>query len=116
MTTSVITRSAPVLQEEPISSEHGENVLLPDLFISFQAEQLRLHPKYQEVKAESESWMAEQVVRKEIVDWQANGSDLVSVTMMRQPTESMLKQTFRTSQHCGRMTLNSRSFEPSATG
>ena len=68
MTVSAKAQSAPAQQGELMPSEHEERVLLPDLFISFQAEELPLHSRYQEVKKESESWIAEYVVRGEIVD------------------------------------------------
>ena len=116
MTISAIAQSAPVQQGELIPSEHEEKVLLPDLFISFQAEELPLHAKYQEVKKESESWIAEYVVRNEIVDQQANVSDAVYAITTSQATRNMLQQTFHTLQQCGRKMRNLKGFEPSATG
>ena len=66
MTTAVQGRTAQ--QGKLIPSEYEENIVFPDLFISFQAQEPRLHPRYQEVKEKSESWIAEYVLRNEIVD------------------------------------------------
>lgn len=66
MTTSVQGQSAQ--QGKLIPSEYEENVVFPDLFLSFQAQEPRLHPRYQEVKEESESWIAEYVPGNEIID------------------------------------------------
>ena len=85
MANSVKAQSAPAQQGKLTKSGHEEQVVLPDMFISFMAQQPRLHPRYQEVKRESESWIAKYSylsVRYEI-EYQANISDLVYADTMR---------------------------------
>ncbi|KAL8788297.1 MAG: hypothetical protein Q9195_007353 [Heterodermia aff. obscurata] len=58
MTPSVKDQSASAQQGALAPSQHEEIVLLPDLFVSFHSQEPRFHPKYQQVKQESESWIA----------------------------------------------------------
>ena len=68
MPTSIKSQSTLAQQGKLMPSGHEENVRFPDLFISFQALEPRFHPRYQQVKEESESWIAEYVVRNDMAD------------------------------------------------
>ena len=65
MAPSVKAQSVPAPQGLLKPSQGDETVLLPDLFVSFHAEEPRFHPGYQQVKQESEAWFAKYVVRNE---------------------------------------------------
>ena len=59
MAESIENRPCPTEWREPCDDVSNDQVMMPDMFVSFLAQEPQINPNYEKVKGESEAWIAQ---------------------------------------------------------